>query len=78
MQMPAWYDIPQLEKVRTNQDEAGILESVNLLKQYIAEQKENGIPTNRIIIGGFSQGYAVSVSVSILRLIQVAQDSMIY
>lgn len=63
MAMPAWYDIPSLGAIRSNQDEKGIMESVETLKNLIKEQQDKGIPLNRIVIGGFSQGCAVSLAV---------------
>jgi predicted esterase len=38
------------------QDEDGILKSVNLVHRLITEEVDAGIPSDRIIVGGFSQG----------------------
>lgn len=48
------------EAVRT-QDEPGILRSRDYLNTLIKEQNEKGIPSSRIVLGGFSQGGAMSV-----------------
>lgn len=48
------------ESLRT-QDEPGILRSREYFNTLIAEQVEKGISPSRIILGGFSQGGAVSV-----------------
>ncbi|KAF9356714.1 hypothetical protein BGX26_004870 [Mortierella sp. AD094] len=49
MQMPSWYDIKSLGNLDQEQDEA--------VMQIIREEvDEHGIPANRIVIGGFSQG----------------------
>ncbi|ANB15364.1 palmitoyl-(protein) hydrolase [Sugiyamaella lignohabitans] len=63
MQMPAWYDIPKLENVRHKQDEVGVLESVDRLKAMIEEELGKGVPSERVVIGGFSQGCAISYGV---------------
>jgi predicted esterase len=68
MEMSAWYDIPSLGALRTNQDDKGVLESVEILKNLIKEQQDKGIPANRIVIGGFSQGCAISLAVRAIFL----------
>ncbi|KAJ5180098.1 acyl-protein thioesterase 1 [Penicillium capsulatum] len=67
MSMPGWYDIAKLgrdldfaEAVRT-QDEPGILRSRDFFNTLIKEQNDKGIPSSRIVLGGFSQGGAMSV-----------------
>ena len=42
-------------------DEPGILRSQGYINSLIQEEVAKGIPTNRIVIGGFSQGGAISV-----------------
>lgn len=66
MAMPAWYDIKSLSNVWADQDEEGVLASIERLKQMVAAEVEAGIPTTRIVIGGFSQGCALSLSTSVL------------
>lgn len=66
MKMPSWYDIKELSSIQARQDEPGVLKSIDRLKQIIAEEVEAGIPTDRIIIGGFSQGCAVSLATSVV------------
>ncbi|KAG0349282.1 hypothetical protein BG004_008020 [Podila humilis] len=57
MSMPSWYDIKELANIDQDQDEAGMLKSRQQIMQIISEEVEqNGIPANRIVIGGFSQG----------------------
>lgn len=65
MSMPSWYDIKSLTAITDKQDEAGVLKSVNRLKEVIAEEIALGIPTDRIVIGGFSQGCAVALAASV-------------
>lgn len=62
MRMPSWYDIKELANVNAAQDEAGILESVGRLESLIKEETDAGVPASRIVIGGFSQGCAVSLA----------------
>lgn len=60
MQMRAWYDItaPDLGQ---GQDEAGTRESEQLLQQWIEHEVASGIPAERIILAGFSQGGAIAL-----------------
>jgi len=60
MQMPSWFDIKSLS-FDSEEDQAGITKSSDDLKKYIDEEVKNGIPRNRIVIGGFSQGGAVGL-----------------
>lgn len=48
------------ESLRT-QDEAGILRSRDYFNTLIKEQNDKGIKSSRIVLGGFSQGGAMSV-----------------
>jgi phospholipase/carboxylesterase len=56
--MRAWYDIasPDLSQ---GQDEAGTRQSERQLRAWIAHEIERGIPAQRIILAGFSQGGAI-------------------
>eukprot|EP00461_Guttulinopsis_vulgaris_P002690 UN02691 len=64
--MPGWYDIAELGADRDlnsadNEDKAGILESVQKIHEFIDyEINTNNIAPENIIIGGFSQGSAIS------------------
>lgn len=66
MSMPSWFDIESLE-LDTNdelggEDSKGMLASSVLVNQIItAEVDEANIPADRIVIGGFSQGAALSL-----------------
>jgi len=59
MSMTAWYDIVELSP--RNEDIAGLTRSSVIIKDLIEAEVKAGIPSNRIIIGGFSQGAAVSL-----------------
>jgi lysophospholipase-1/lysophospholipase-2 len=54
--MPGWFDITSLGDVLAHQDEEGMLKTVNMVHKLISEQVDAGIPSDRIIVGGFSQG----------------------
>jgi phospholipase/carboxylesterase len=60
MRMRAWYDIYSLEDL-TQEDEAGILQTEKSINELIRAEIDNGIPSNRIILAGFSQGGAMAL-----------------
>jgi len=57
MRMRAWYDILQLGGGA--EDEAGIRASQALIEGLILSEKKKGIPANKIVLAGFSQGGAI-------------------
>lgn len=65
MRMPGWYDIVALggsaETLLANEDEPGILSSQSYFHGLIQQEIDAGIPSDRIVIGGFSQGGAMSI-----------------
>lgn len=60
MRMPSWFDIKGLNP-NAEQDEDGINAASKRLQHLINEEVKAGIPSNRIIVGGFSQGGAVAL-----------------
>ncbi|XP_065670744.1 acyl-protein thioesterase 1 isoform X2 [Hydra vulgaris] len=60
MSMPSWFDIYSLDK-DSKADEEGIQNSSKELKKLITKEEENGIPSDRILVGGFSQGGVVAL-----------------
>ncbi|NIR29738.1 MAG: alpha/beta fold hydrolase [Gammaproteobacteria bacterium] len=58
--MRAWYDVLDMELTRRS-DEAGIRSSADLLRRYIAAETEKGMPSERIVLAGFSQGGAIAL-----------------
>jgi len=58
--MRAWYDIKSLGGARV-EDDAGIRESAGVVEQLIAGQAAKGIPAERIVLAGFSQGGAIAL-----------------
>ncbi|KAL7434922.1 hypothetical protein ACHAXH_006036 [Discostella pseudostelligera] len=60
MAMPSWYDIVGLDK-RSNEFCKGIDDSQAKLTHLITSEMELGLPRNRIVLAGFSQGGALSL-----------------
>ena len=60
MRMRAWYDVKGLA-LSEKQDAEGIHESAKLVTELIERENERGIPTERIILAGFSQGGAIAL-----------------
>ncbi|VDM01185.1 unnamed protein product [Schistocephalus solidus] len=60
MVMPAWHDIYGLD-FDAPQDENGIKSAAEELSKWVDAEVTAGIPANRIIVGGFSQGGSVSL-----------------
>jgi phospholipase/carboxylesterase len=59
--MRAWYDIVGFDLV-ARQDEAGIRASIAATEALIARENERGVPDERIVLAGFSQGGAIALS----------------
>jgi len=61
--MPGWYDITSFDGIAKNSDDPpGIKESSEYIQALIAhETATKGIPPERIVLGGFSQGGAMSL-----------------
>ena len=66
--MPAWYDILGPDLV-SQQDAAGIQASERAIVALIAQEVARGIPAERIVLAGFSQGCAMALHTG-LRLPQ--------
>lgn len=60
MSMPSWYDITSLDD-KAQQPCDGIDESRSMISELIDEEVRRGIPLSRIVVGGFSQGGAMSL-----------------
>jgi len=58
--MRAWYDIA-IDGRGFHQDETHIRESEQMLRRLIAQERERGIDSRRIVLAGFSQGAAVAL-----------------
>lgn len=58
--MPSWFDIYELNQ-NGKEDEKGLLASVKTIQSLVQKEVDAGIPTNRIVVGGFSQGGVISI-----------------
>jgi phospholipase/carboxylesterase len=63
MRMRAWYDI--LEFGGGPEDERGIRASEALTGKLIGEQMERGIPAEKVVVAGFSQGGAIALQTAL-------------
>jgi len=59
MRMRAWYDITGPD-IAGREDEPGILGSVAIADALIAAEAERGVPPERVVLAGFSQGGAIA------------------
>jgi len=61
--MRAWYDIFEFgaQARQPREDEAGLRESFAAVHALIDREVSRGVPANRIVLGGFSQGCAVTL-----------------
>lgn len=69
--MRAWYDIESLE-ITSRANKAGIDESVTQLNALIAEEEARGIPTDKIVLAGFSQGAVIALITGLLHRTRLA------
>lgn len=60
MRMRAWYDIVSFDRTAA-EDLAGFQDSDTEVRALIAREAARGIPANRVVLAGFSQGGAVSL-----------------
>jgi len=58
MMMPAWFDLRALDEPK---DEFGIKSAASAIYEIIQSEIDAGIPSKRIVLGGFSQGGAVAL-----------------
>ena len=62
--MPAWYDILGADLVR-REDEAGLRQSQAAIEALIARERTRGMPADRIVVAGFSQGCAMALMIGL-------------
>ena len=65
MVMPAWYDILTMAGAERQLDTAQLMASVDAVAALIADQREQGIASERIVLAGFSQGGAVAYQLAL-------------
>ncbi|KAI5956567.1 hypothetical protein KGF54_001042 [Candida jiufengensis] len=70
--MPAWFDIYEFGTAKAKQDVDGFFKSCEVLKGLVDEQiNKFNVPADKIIIGGFSQGAAISLATLTLLKIKI-------
>lgn len=62
MRMPAWFDILEWTLSPSKADTEGVFKSLDVIQQCVQEQIDSGIKPENIIVGGFSQGAAISLA----------------
>jgi phospholipase/carboxylesterase len=71
MRMRAWYDIRNFSADELaggeRADSVGVLESVVQVEALIAREGERGVPPQRLVLAGFSQGGAVALAAGLRR-----------
>ncbi len=60
MPMPAWFNLTELNR-KGGIDIKGVKKSALAVQHIIEQQAQQGIPSERIVIAGFSQGGAISL-----------------
>ncbi|MCX4243833.1 alpha/beta hydrolase [Paraliomyxa miuraensis] len=65
MVMPAWYDIRRLDLAPYRESETDIRRSATLVEALLRREKDRGIPAERIVLAGFSQGAAMALHVGL-------------
>jgi predicted esterase len=58
--MPSWFDIKSLDQ-RAEEDEEGIKAAAKTVGIWMEEEMKAGIASERIVLGGFSQGGALAL-----------------
>ncbi|KAG8218492.1 Alpha/Beta hydrolase protein [Butyriboletus roseoflavus] len=59
--MPGWFDLPSWDLEDKHEDRDGMLDSARTIDKYIQDEINAGIPAERIVVGGFSQGGSMSL-----------------
>src|SRR4249919_540941 len=66
MRMRAWYDIRDFD-LANRADSEGVAESVAQVEALITREADRGIPPERVLLAGFSQGGAITLAAGITR-----------
>ncbi|TAH34338.1 MAG: carboxylesterase [Planctomycetota bacterium] len=60
VRMPAWYDIHE-EGGRMRAEPEGVLRAQEWIRALVARENERGVPSERIVLAGFSQGGSLAL-----------------
>ena len=64
MRMPAWYDILAMN-INREVDEKQLRVSAAAIRELVEQEMARGVPSDKILIGGFSQGGAVAYEMAL-------------
>lgn len=65
MSMPAWYDIRTIKRGPGRENEEHIDEAIGSLNAILEQLEAQGVPSQRIVLAGFSQGAAMALQVGL-------------
>ena len=65
--MRAWYDIVSLDFSKPREDAAGVRRAIDEVDALISRERDRGVPPNRVILAGFSQGGAITLAAGLRR-----------
>jgi phospholipase/carboxylesterase len=71
MRMRAWYDIVGMD-FPTRADSEGVNQSVVQANALVEREQARGVPANRILLAGFSQGGAIALAAGVRRATPLA------
>ncbi|MBO9875172.1 MULTISPECIES: alpha/beta hydrolase [Xanthomonas] len=66
VRMRAWYDIVSMD-FSNRADSVGVAESVAQVEELIAREDARGVPAERLLLAGFSQGGAITLAAGLRR-----------
>lgn len=72
MPMRSWYDIVDLTEIDRRADAAGLAQSAQAVEALIEREAQRGVPASRLVLAGFSQGGAVTLTHGLRRAEPVA------
>jgi phospholipase/carboxylesterase len=67
MRMRSWYDIVDLDDLDGGTDGAGLAQSARAVEALIEREAQRGVPGSRLVLAGFSQGGAVTLTQGLSR-----------
>lgn len=59
--MPRWFDITSFDFEKATEDRAEIMTAARMVDELIQREVDAGVPPERVVIGGFSQGAALAL-----------------
>ncbi|MEO8157014.1 MAG: alpha/beta hydrolase [Betaproteobacteria bacterium] len=69
--MRAWYDIAY-QDVALKEDEHGLRQSQKSIEELIAKEQARGVPSNRVVLAGFSQGGVIALQTGLRQAKRLA------